>query len=77
LTVLVNDVGGSAASKLTAAVGMLALLTFVTLRAYPPGAKIPWVPLVLLTLLTVLIPFLYVTWLWLSGKKWAEQPATT
>jgi hypothetical protein len=76
LTVLVNVVGGSAAAGIAATAGMILLLSFVTLRAYPPGTRIPWVPLLLLTLLTAVVPLLYVSWLWLSGRKWAAAPTT-
>ena len=75
LTVLVDLFAGSAPSAITALLGMVGLLTFVTLRAYPPGTRIPWVLLFLLTLLTAVIPLLYVTWLWLSGRKWAKAAA--
>lgn len=70
LTVMVNLIAGSVAAELTAVAGMIALLTFVTLKAYPPGARIPWVLLLLLTLLTAVVPLLYVSWLWLSARKW-------
>ena len=77
LTVLVNLAAGAAAAGIAATVGTILLLSFVTLRAYPPGTKIPWLPLLLLTLLTVVIPLLYVSWLWLSGRKWADPAAVT
>jgi hypothetical protein len=77
LTVLVNLAGGSAAAGIAATAGMILLLSFVTLRAYPPGTKIPWLLLLLLTLLTVVIPLLYVSWLWLSGRKWAAAATAT
>jgi hypothetical protein len=49
------------------------VLTFVTLRAYPPGAKIPWSRFVVLTILiTALIPLIYLSWLWATRKKWHE-----
>jgi len=77
LTILVNLAGGSAAAAIAATAGMIVLLSFVTLRAYPPGSKIPWLSLLLLTLLTAVIPLLYVSWLWLSGRKWADAATAT
>jgi len=76
LTLVVDLAAGSVAAAIAATAGMILLLSFVTLRAYPPGARIPWLPLLLLTLLTVVIPLLYVSWLWLSGRKWAAVAAT-
>jgi hypothetical protein len=75
VTLVVDLVAGSVAAAVAATAGVILLLSFVTLRAYPPGARIPWVPLLLLTLLTVVVPLLYVSWLWLSGRKWAEAAA--
>lgn len=81
LSALAGLVDGSSASETTAVVGLFALLAVVTLRAYPPGTKRPWVRLVLLTLFTLIGPLCYVTWLWLSGKKWLDpsfdQPQPT
>jgi hypothetical protein len=53
----------------------VAILTFVTVHAYPPGVKPPWVRLFILTvLISIVVPLAYVSWLWMSGRKWAQIP---
>ena len=70
---IADAVAGAAAATVTAIAAEIAVLTFVTLRAYPPGAKIPWSRFVVLTILiTALIPLIYLSWLWATRKKWHE-----
>ena len=74
VVVLVTDaVAGGLPATVAAIAAQIAILTFATLRAYPPGAKIPWAWFIVLTiLLTVLLPLIYLSWLWATGKKWHE-----
>ena len=75
VVVLIADaVAGSVAATVAALAAQIALLTFVTLRAYPPDAKIPWARFVLMTILiTALLPLIYLCWLWMTGKKWQRS----
>lgn len=73
---IVNLIAGGLAGGLTVFVAEIATLSFVTLRAYPPGAKRPMVRLLIATLLfSPILPLIYITWLWMRGTKW--PPANT
>lgn len=73
VVIIVDAVAGSVVATLAALATQIAVLTFVTVRAYPPGAKIPWPTFVVLTILiTALLPLVYLCWLWMTRKKWHE-----
>jgi hypothetical protein len=66
-------IAGILAATIAGYVAQVALLSFVTLRAYPPGAKRPMVRFVLFTMVfSALVPLIYLGWLWMTGKKWPE-----
>jgi hypothetical protein len=72
-TLLGHVIAGTAGALIVGYIGELALLVFLTLRAYPPGVKPPWIRFFVITFfLTALLPTIYLSWLWLTGKKWPE-----
>jgi len=73
VVLLTDAVAGGLPATVAGIAAEIAILTFATLRAYPPGAKIPWAWFIVLTvLLTVLLPLIYLSWLWATRKKWRE-----
>jgi len=68
-----NALAGGGAAVVAAIAAEIAVLSFVTLRAYPPGVKRPMAMFVVLTLLvSALFPLIYLSWLWVTKKKWYE-----
>jgi len=75
--VIVRVVAGTTLSLLAFLVTEVAVLAFVTSRAYPPGSKRPMVLFGIITLLlSALIPLIYLSWLWMTGKKGTDQQPT-
>lgn len=80
---IVRVAAGSTAEGLAALGAEIVVLSFLTYRAYPPGAKRPILRLLLLLIVTLGIgPLIYLGWLWMTGKKWpvptteAVEPAS-
>lgn len=75
----VQAVAGTWPSLLAFLASEVAILAFVTVRAYPPGAKRPLVLFAVLTLIfSAVVPLIYISWLWMTRKKWPTaiaQPA--
>ena len=71
---LIGDVlAGGAGALVAAIVAQIALLTFVTVRAYPPDVKRPFAMFVVATVLvSSLVPLMYLSWLWVTQKKWYD-----
>lgn len=71
---IANAAAGGTAAAIAALAAEVAILSFVTLRAYPPGANRHLVVYFVATLLfTVLVPLVYLAWLWMTGKKWTTD----
>jgi amino acid transporter len=62
--VFANDVVGTVATI----AAVIAVLSFVTLRAYAPRERIPWAPLVVVSAITVVLPLVYVCWHWMRRR---------
>lgn len=72
--------GAGVDGRLGAAIGALiadiAVMSFATLRAYPPSSKPPIPTMALASVLfTPLIPLLYLSWLWATQRKWEDASA--
>ena len=75
LVLIGRGVAGSSGAVIAFVVWEVALLVFLTLRAYPPGVKPPWIWFLILTILfSALIPAVYLIWVWLRRSKW-PRPA--
>jgi len=68
---LLVTVAGVVAGIVAAAAAMVAVLSFVTLRAYAPDERIPWAMLVVLTILAPVLPLIYLSW------RWVRKPPTS
>jgi len=65
---LLYAVGGEWAGVIAFFVVEVAILSFVTVRVYPPGAKRHFVAFFVLTLLfSVLVPLAYLNWKWVRA----------
>lgn len=74
---LADAVAGAGLALVAGVAAQIAVLAFVTVRAYPPEAKVPWATLVVLTILiTAFIPLTYLAWVWTSRKKWVARDVT-
>lgn len=70
---IANALAGRGVAVAAAVAAEIAVLAFVTLRAYPPGVKRPMAMFVVLTILiSALFPLIYLSWLWVTKKKWHE-----
>jgi hypothetical protein len=58
-------IAGDAAATVAAIAAIIAVLSFLTLHAYAPEERIPWLILVVLTiLLSPFVPLIYLSWRW-------------
>jgi hypothetical protein len=73
ILVVTEAMAGPIASFVAFLAAEVAVLTFVTVRAYPPQTKAPMVWMLVLTLVfSVAVPLSYITWLWITKKKWRQ-----
>lgn len=70
-------VAGDVAGTVARVAAEIAVLSFVTLRAYPSGARIPWAALVVVTILiTAVLPLIYLSWRWVSRRPPSPLPVS-
>lgn len=72
---IVSDIiAGPTAAIVAAFASEITVLVVATTHAYPPGVKRPMLPFLLLTiLLSAVVPLVYLSWLWSTGRKWPEE----
>lgn len=64
-----SAVAGAGAGTVAGIAAVIALLSFLTLRAYAPEERIPWAFLVVVTiLLTPAVPLVFLSWRWVRRK---------
>ena len=69
VAVVASAVAGVPGGTVAAIAAGIAVLSFVTLRAYVPEERIPWATLVVLTVFTPVLPLVYLSWRWVRSRR--------